>query len=65
MIYTTKGWLQESEIELRVTVEEAATYKSTRTDKHLKSTGEWVGNDLHIEIKQPLEMWGTTESLNG
>lgn len=65
MIYTTKGWLPEEAIDLRVTVEETPTYRATRTDKHMKDSGEWVGNDLHMEIKQPLHMWGQTEKLNG
>jgi len=65
VIYTTKGWLPDEAVELRVTVQETDTYKATRTDKHLRESGEWVGNDVHMEIKQPLQMWGTTESLNG
>ncbi len=61
--FTTKGWLPEAEVELRPMVEDTASYTMTRTDKFLRATGEWVGNDLHCEIKQPLVMWGETEKV--
>ncbi len=62
-IYTTKGYLPADQVELRESVEDTETYRMTRTDKYLKATGEWVGNDLKCEIKKPLVMWSETEKL--
>lgn len=52
MIFTTKGKLPNDQVELR----ESVTYedehiKMVRIDKYLKTTGEWVGNDLNGVIK--------------
>lgn len=36
--------------------------KVTRTDKYALD-GEWIGNDLHVEIKQPLTLDGVTGQM--
>lgn len=51
-IYTTHGWLDADKVELRVSSQEDDAAKVERTDKYIKATGEWVGNDLHVHIKQ-------------
>ena len=51
-VFTTMGWLPAEEVILQVTVTyEDDKAKAERTDKYLKSTGEWVGNDLNVIIK--------------
>lgn len=53
-IFTTKGWLPEAEVELVLSVVEDNNEKVERTDKFLKSTREWVGNDVHVTLKRGL-----------
>lgn len=53
-IFTTKGWLPEAEVELVLSVVEDDNEKVERTDKFLKSTREWVGNDVHVVLKKGL-----------
>ena len=56
MIFTTKGWLEPELVELRVSVtHEDDESRVERTDKHLKATGEWIGNDLNVVIKKGRE----------
>lgn len=56
-VFTTYGWLPEADVEKRVAVTADDEDKTvTRTDKHLRATGEWVGNDLHVALKKPLEL---------
>lgn len=57
-IFTTKGWLPEAEVELVLSVVEDDNEKVERTDKFLKSTREWVGNDVHVTLKKGLEGHG-------
>jgi len=56
VIFTTYGYLPEDQVELRPTATEDEDKIVTRTDKYLKSTGEWVGNDLHVHLKKPLSL---------
>lgn len=59
MIYTTKGELPDEAVELRqVVTADNDDHRVVRTDKYLKATGEWVGNDLHVHIKKPLTLEG-------
>lgn len=52
MIFTTKGMLPDEEVELRESVtHDDEQIKIVRIDKFLKTTGEWVGNDLQGTIK--------------
>lgn len=53
MIFTSHGWLEPELVELRVSVtHEDDESRVERTDKHLKATGEWIGNDLNVVIKK-------------
>lgn len=59
MIFTTHGHLDDELVELRQTVTEDNDDRTmTRTDKFLKASGEWIGNDLHLVIKKPLPLMG-------
>ena len=60
MIYTTRGYLTPEQVRIVESVKEDDTSRVTRTDKYALD-GEWIGNDLHVEIKQPL----TLESATG
>ena len=53
-IYTTKGFLPLSEVECVESVFENDNEKIIRIDKYLCSTGEWVGNDVHVILKRGL-----------
>lgn len=64
MIYTTRGFLPESEVELKSTV----TYEDekmvvTRVDKYV--TGEWAGNDINATIKTGHEFAIEAQQLGG
>ena len=65
MIYTTKGWLDDAEVELKPTVTDDERAMVTRTDKYLRATGEWVGNDLDIKLKQPMVSISEVGGVNG
>lgn len=54
-IFTTKGWLPADEVVLKPTITDSPECTVTRTDKFLASTGEWVGNDLHVAMKKGIE----------
>ena len=60
MIYTTRGYLTPEQVRIVESVKEDDTSRVTRTDKYALD-GEWIGNDLRVEIKQPL----TLESATG
>lgn len=60
MIYTTRGYLTPEQVRIVESVKEDDTSRVTRTDKYALD-GEWIGNDIHVEIKQPL----TLESATG
>ena len=51
-VFTTKGFLPREELEFRESQTEDPRATYIRTDKHLRATGEWVGNDLHIILKE-------------
>ena len=53
-IFTTKGFLPLSEVELVESIFENSNERTVRTDKFLRSTGEWVGNDVHVTLKKGL-----------
>ena len=53
-IFTTKGFLPREAVRFAVSIHEDENCKVTRTDKYLASTDEWVGNDLHVEMKKGL-----------
>lgn len=48
-VLTTRGWVPAEQVRLVATVEETDAYTMTRTDKFIGD--EWVGNDLHLQIK--------------
>ena len=52
-VFTTHGWLDADQVELMVSVtHENDEARVERTDKYVKATGEWVGNDLNVVIKK-------------
>lgn len=53
-IFTTKGFLPLSDVECVESVFENDHEKTLRTDKYLRATGEWVGNDVHVILKEGL-----------
>ena len=53
-IFTTKGFLPLSEVELVESIFENSNERTVRIDKFLRSTGEWVGNDVHVTLKKGL-----------
>ena len=53
-IFTTKGWLPLSDVECVESVFETPHEKTIRMDKYLRATGEWVGNDVHVILKEGL-----------
>lgn len=58
-VFTTRGWLPADQVVLVSTVtHDDERIKITRTDKYLATTMEWVGNDLHGEIKQGHDISG-------
>lgn len=61
-IFTTKGFLPLSEVECVESVLENDNEKVIRIDKYLRSTGEWVGNDVHVTLKRglPLDLFQGT-----
>lgn len=56
MIFTTRGYLPESQVELRETVTEDDDKRVVRTDKYARCDGAWVGNDVHVDLKRGLIM---------
>lgn len=62
MIYTTRGYLLPEQVRMVESVTEDDSSKVTRTDKYALD-GEWIGNDLHVEIKQPLTLDGVTGQM--
>lgn len=53
-IFTTKGWLPREALRLSVSTTEDDNCKVIRTDKFLVESDEWVGNDVHVEMKKGL-----------
>lgn len=53
-IFTTKGWLPLSDVECVESVFENDHEKTLRIDKYLRTTGEWIGNDVHVILKEGL-----------
>lgn len=52
-IFTTRGHLPASQIELRPsTVEDSDDRVIVRTDKFDRTDGAWVGNDLNVTYKR-------------
>ena len=63
-IFTTRGDLPESQVELRISViEETEERKVLRRDKYDMTDGAWVGNDLHVEIKKLPALFGEAGAL--
>lgn len=63
MIFTTRGYLPPEQVRMVASVTEDDASRVTRTDKYAVNDGEWIGNDLHVEIKQPLTLAGVTGQL--
>lgn len=64
-VFTTRGYLPAAQVEMRASVvEDDDDKKVTRTDKFDKTDGEWVGNDLHVEMKRMPAMFGETGRFN-
>lgn len=59
-IFTTRGYLPADRVELRKSVTEDGSARYHRTDKFDRVDGAWVGNDLHIELKASLPLFGET-----
>lgn len=62
MIYTTRGYLPQEQVRMVKSVKEDDISRVTRTDKYALD-GEWIGNDLHVDIKQPLTLDGATGQM--
>lgn len=64
-IFTTLGHINRDLVELKETVTcDNDDCHVLRTDKYLKSTGEWVGNDIHVTMKRhPGQIHGQQATL--
>lgn len=58
-IFTTRGFLPASRVELRPSVVEDNEDRTiTRVDKYDRTDGEWVGNDLDIKVHRLPALFG-------
>lgn len=58
-IFTTRGFLPATRVELRANVvEDSADRTVTRIDKYDRTDGAWVGNDLDIKVHRLPALFG-------
>lgn len=63
-VFTTLGELPVDLVELRETVtHDDERIRLVRVDKHLRATGEWIGNDIRGEVKRGIDIGLATAVL--
>lgn len=64
-VFTTHGWLPADVVELRESVTHDDEHiRLVRVDKYVRSTGEWVGNDINGQIKTGHEFGALAQQLS-